>query len=188
MILELQEPFKSQWGKGYLVVNPENRRNVILYNSDADRTTISYARYLMCVKLGYILSPEYEVDHKDDDKTNDHIDNLQVLTKEENQVKQHWHYMEHVQNYFGFQCVACKLPFILSERELKMRQAQTRTGLAFCSKECGRWYNPIPVPPKANSISFEEQGRIKNLREQGFTSYKISEMTGFARNTVMKYW
>lgn len=87
MKIDLQTPFKELWKTGYIVTNTENRRNVCLVNSEQDRTTISYARYLMCVKLGYILSSEYEVDHIDDDKTNDSIGNLQVLTKKENLQK-----------------------------------------------------------------------------------------------------
>ena len=38
----------------------------------------------MCVKLGRYLQPGEEVDHIDNDKTNDSIDNLQILTGEEN--------------------------------------------------------------------------------------------------------
>ena len=45
-------------------------------------------RYLMCVHLGYILPTELEVDHKDNDKTNDDFNNLQILTKEQNRIKE----------------------------------------------------------------------------------------------------
>lgn len=87
MKIELQEPFKSIWRNGYLVTNPENRRNVCLVNNVGDRTTISYARYLMSIKLGMFISSEFEVDHKDNDKTNDDIDNLQLLTQQQNLQK-----------------------------------------------------------------------------------------------------
>lgn len=87
MKIELESPFKEKWKCGYIVVNPENRRNVILYNTGETSTTISYARYLMSVKLGYIVPDGLEVDHKDDDKTNDDINNLQILTKPQNREK-----------------------------------------------------------------------------------------------------
>lgn len=51
------------------------------------RHTISYARYLMSVKLGRELTKEEQVDHIDNDKTNDTIDNLQILTVQENNRK-----------------------------------------------------------------------------------------------------
>lgn len=88
MKVELEEPFKSKWKKGYLVTNSENRRNIILYNNPRDRTTIAYARYLFSVKIGELVPPNLEVDHKDNDKTNDSIDNLQLLTRKENVTKE----------------------------------------------------------------------------------------------------
>jgi NAD-dependent SIR2 family protein deacetylase len=88
MKLEMKEPFISKWKSAYLVTNSENRRNVCLVNSSTDRTTISYARYLMSINLGYIVPPEYEVDHIDNDKTNDDISNLQLLSKVDNLKKQ----------------------------------------------------------------------------------------------------
>jgi len=140
MIISLQEPFSSRWRNGYLVVNPENRKNVVLYNSEADRTTISYARYLMCVHLGYILSDEYEVDHKDDDKTNDRIDNLQVLTKAQNLIKQATKDFEN-QVVYGYSCANnCGTYFTLTERQIKMRLNQG-VEMAFCSHSCAASYH-----------------------------------------------
>jgi len=80
MKIELEEPFNSMWSYGYLVTNPKNRKNICLVNNRLDdtRTTISYARYLISVKLGMFISKDYEVDHIDDDKTNDNIDNLKL--------------------------------------------------------------------------------------------------------------
>jgi hypothetical protein len=40
---------------------------------------MSYARYLLCVKEGRLLSAEEEADHIDDDRGNDDPGNLQVL-------------------------------------------------------------------------------------------------------------
>lgn len=88
MLIELQEPFRSKWNKGYLRLSNENRRILDLYNNDYDRTTISYARYLMGVKLGYEVPLEYEVDHRDNDRTNDDINNYQRMTGTENRKKQ----------------------------------------------------------------------------------------------------
>lgn len=90
-IIELQEPFKSNWKKGYLRYSNKDRRGrVDLYNTNSDRTTISYARYLKSVELGYVVPEGYEVDHKDNDKTNDDINNLQILTEEDNRLKEQY--------------------------------------------------------------------------------------------------
>lgn len=130
MILELQEPFKSLWNKGYLVVNPEIRRNVVLFNSEQNRTTISYARYLMCVKIGYVLSNEFEVDHVDDDKTNDSIDNLQILTQQQNAAKNNRLNII----YYKFDCCICKQDFQLTGRQLGQRRDKINPT---CGRACG---------------------------------------------------
>lgn len=187
MIIQLQEPFASKWSRGYLVINNQNRRNVILFNNDADRTIISYARYLMGVKLGYFVPDHLEVDHRDDDKTNDDINNLQLLTGEENRLKEQYRQaME--RTFYGFHCVYCDTSFILSGRELNMRLAQG-TELAFCTRNCAGKYNTeIGKGPPHVSISDEKIQQIKLLRSQGLSSYKIADISGAARNTVMKYW
>lgn len=190
MIIELQEPFASKWSKGYIVVNSENRRNVVLYNSQSDRTTISYARYLMGVKLGYEVPDHLEVDHKDNDKTNDDINNLQLLTQEDNLLKEQYRYIMFEQVSYGYYCAYCTNSFILTERVVKMRQ-KAGVELAFCSRSCSSKYH-IEVTGRStltpNLLSQEQIEQIKILRSQGLSSYKISEITGFARNTVMKYW
>ncbi len=150
MKIELEEPFKSIWKSGYLVTNPENRRNVCLFNSNEDRTTISYARYLMCIKLGYILSDEYEVDHRDDDKTNDDINNLQILTSEQNRLKQQYNYIMNEQVTYGYHCAYCETPFLLTERQVKMR-LKANGDLAFCSRSCAGKYHSIVSGRSNNS-------------------------------------
>lgn len=130
MIIELQEPFKSKWNKGYLVVNQENRKNIILYNSEADRTTISYARYLYSVYLGYEVPSEFEVDHKDDDKTNDDINNLQLLTQQQNIDKSN---KQRIILYY-FICPICNKPFSLNGKQLGQRRDKI---FPTCSVMCG---------------------------------------------------
>jgi hypothetical protein len=57
-----------------------------LYNPNTkERTTMAWAKYLMCLHLGRMLDPNTEtVDHINDDKTDDRIENLQLLTRNEN--------------------------------------------------------------------------------------------------------
>ena len=87
--IEIEYPYSTKYKSAYLVVNKDNRRTVILYNSHSDRSSTQYARYLMAVKLGRFLEEHDHIDHKDDDKTNDHIDNLQILTLAQNNIKTH---------------------------------------------------------------------------------------------------
>lgn len=74
----------------------ESNENVILFNTQFDRSTVSYARYLMAVKLGRFLTDQEEVDHIDDNRTNDDINNLQILTPKQNREKREKHYLNNV--------------------------------------------------------------------------------------------
>lgn len=87
MKITVEPPFAGIWKHAYLVKNKENRTMVCLVNSKEDRTTISLARYKMSVKLGRLLADDEQVDHIDNDKTNDSIDNLQLLSPAENMEK-----------------------------------------------------------------------------------------------------
>lgn len=83
----LETPYKELWRKGYLVINKEPRRNVILYNSSNDRSTVSYAKYLYEVSLGHFIPKGYIVDHIDGNQMNDTLSNYQPLTSKQNNRK-----------------------------------------------------------------------------------------------------
>lgn len=137
MKIELGEPFKTFYRSGTLVINPEGRRNILLYGFDSRVTTMSYARYLMCVHLGQFLPLGYEVDHIDNDKTNDTIENLQVLFADDNREKRHRHYIECVQVRHSFNCAFCSKKFVLTDRQVKMKQ---KAGIInyYCSRNCSQ--------------------------------------------------
>ena len=87
MKITVEPPFAGIWKHAYLVTNRENRNMVCLVNDSKDRTTIALARYRMAIKLGRMLRDDEQVDHIDNDKTNDDIENLQILSPEENRAK-----------------------------------------------------------------------------------------------------
>lgn len=76
-----------EYSKVYISVNREKRRIVLLYRHRSKRTTISYARAIMEVYLGYRLSKELEVDHINNIKTDDRVENLKVITGTKNKNK-----------------------------------------------------------------------------------------------------
>lgn len=133
MKIELQEPFKSLWRKGYVVTNKQLRNHVCLFNCSKDRTTISLARYKMCCKLGYILEAIYEVDHIDNDKTNDNIDNLQVLTKEQNRNKETSNYWlkSKYSKFTELTCSQCNTIFNKETKEVR-HLLRVKPGRTFC--------------------------------------------------------
>lgn len=67
----------------------EGRYFALLYNPlTKERRTMSWARYVMSCHLNRELDPNTEtVDHDDDNKTNDCLENLKLLTRSANSRK-----------------------------------------------------------------------------------------------------
>lgn len=85
-------PYYPDFISGYTFAHKKERRTyVVLVRPNGTKSCTAYARYLMSVKLGRKLSRSEQVDHIDEDKTNDSIDNLQVITQKENLAKNHKH-------------------------------------------------------------------------------------------------
>lgn len=128
MKMDLEYPYNQDWQHGYLVVNPEGRKTVILFNSDKDRSSTAYARYLLAVKAGRYLTENEEADHIDSDRTNDCIDNLQILTIEQHKEKSLFE--SPGKTYVEFTCQYCGELF---KREIRQIKPYTK----YCSKRCG---------------------------------------------------
>lgn len=132
MQIDLQEPFKSLYRKGYLRESADGRRRVDLYNSPEDRTTISYARYLLSVKNGRFLNQDEEADHIDTDTLHDDLKNLQVLTKAEHAHKTA---LENFGKQFAnLVCPQCGKTFTREKRFV-------RTDNPKCSRRCNALSN-----------------------------------------------
>lgn len=204
--IELQHPYNTRWDKGKVIINRDNRRMVLLTGGSSPNTTTSYARYLMSVKLGRFLDDDVHVDHKDDDKTNDNIDNLQLLTSESNNQKEAERHRIHDVIYHTCNCTNCGKEFILNDRQMKMK-LQAGTKHLFCTKECfqnairnghpalASMWEHSKSTKGTNRISLslavkepETVAQIKSLRREGLSVYKIADRLNIARNTVMKYW
>ena len=78
-------PYCEDFEVGYVVTNKENRRVLVLKRkTDKKLCSTQYARYLLACKLGRYLKENETVDHIDNDKTNDSLENLTVLSRKEN--------------------------------------------------------------------------------------------------------
>lgn len=128
--MKLEYPYNERWSKGYLVTNSENRKTVILYNSHNDRSSTQYARYLMAVKLGRFLTEDETVDHIDGDKTNDSIDNLQLLSRADN-IKKACKKPD-----ITLKCPVCGKIFIRTRSQLRGRLKRAYKNEVCCSVEC----------------------------------------------------
>ena len=143
MKIELKPPYSDKWKSGYLVTNKENRKTVILVNSGSDRSSTQYARYLLAVSMGRFLTAEETVDHIDGDKTNDNIDNLQILTRAENISK------ACKQPDVELTCPVCGNVFYRTLTQLRGRKHRAEENMIACSRVCGGKVNHIT---KARSL------------------------------------
>ncbi len=132
------------------------------------------SRYRMEVKLGRILSVDEQVDHKDENKFNDKLSNLQILDGGTNS-KKHVRFMKgHVLKELVQTCSVCGTRFTHE----KIKQS--------CSFSCKR--ELLSQSPSNRRKSESVVDKIKRLRKEGGTSYSISAELKISRNTVMKYW
>lgn len=81
-----KEPYKGY--KIYKIYHSkEERYYAVIWKSSSERTTKSWAKYVMETHLGRELLSSEEVDHINNNKQDDRIENLQILTRQENCTK-----------------------------------------------------------------------------------------------------
>ena len=131
--IKLKYPYNKKWNHGYLYINNDGRRIVHLYKNDKKRSTTQYARYLMSVHLGRMLTSTEHVDHIDEDKTNDNIKNLQILTPKENNLK------THKKPDVKLKCPICSKTFSRTRTQLRGRLHRLES--VCCSRRCGGTYS-----------------------------------------------
>jgi HNH endonuclease len=125
MKITLQSPYSNDWRLGYIVRNGERRRTVILYNSSKNRSSVSYARYLMACYLGRYLEPWEVVDHIDNNEFNDRIENLQILTRSQNILKS-----SKGPTMAELNCYTCNISFLRERRQVHNKNR------SFCGRPC----------------------------------------------------
>lgn len=129
--IELEYPYNRDWKYGYVVVNSDNRKTLILYNSHKHRSSTQYARYLLAVSLGRYLNSDETVDRIDGDKHNNSLDNLQILSIEDNTSK------SRKKPDVQLVCPVCNTEFSRTRTQLRGRRHLIESGTIACSRVCG---------------------------------------------------
>lgn len=137
----------------------EGRRYAQLVNPEirGDRTTISYARYLMSVKEKRILQDWEHVDHRNNVKHDDRIENLQILTQKENSEK---YILDNniKPTVIKLRCENCGIIF---ERE--SRNVKKGNKFSFCSRKCnGQYYRK-----NGNNLNKKDNNHGVNMYRSG---------------------
>ena len=123
----MSEPARKPYEgyKVYKVFHKQMGRWMACLVSPTHRTTISYARYVMATKLGRPLEKWEQVDHINNDRSDDSVGNLQILTQADNLSKSRRH-----KSYVKRTCPVCLVEFLLEVRQIK-------GPTSCCSRRCG---------------------------------------------------
>lgn len=131
MRLPLRKPFLI-YDKVYSFTQKDGRLNVVFIKNGKRIKCISYARYLISIKFGRMLKREEQVDHIDGNKLNDNINNLQIISITENNIK------NVIQKNIGRKMLIIKCPSCTKLFHRKFGQSfLVKRGLySVCSRKC----------------------------------------------------
>ena len=131
--------FHKKEGRRYVNLIPIDK------NSGLKRHTMSYARYLISVKEKRVLAINEHVDHKDNNKLNDCIENLQIVSLKENNIKEA---KRRGRKIIILKCPNCEKIFERSKRQTHLQKGNTYTA---CCRKCSStfgvnlWRHPDDV-------------------------------------------
>ena len=115
------------------------------------------ARHLMELKEERILDRDEQVDHVDEDKTNDHIDNLQILPVSEN-IKKNREYSRKIKNWDTRECentcIISGKPFIKRTHRYRRDWKCDKAVHATCNHVYGRIFTKLMRTPGIKGIFF----------------------------------
>ena len=135
--IRAEYPYDDYWL--YVVWHKKEGRwqaNLVKISDTSERTTLSFARYVMSVKLGRLLDTATEhVDHINNNKSDDRIENLQILSPEENKKKQQDYYKSLNPDKMEINCSFCGDVFKILIKNHRYHTKQGRTKFN-CSRKC----------------------------------------------------
>lgn len=161
-------PYVSKEGRAYfvLVYKGENR----------NRKTILRARAVMEVSLGRLLQPTETVDHKNRNKLDDTVDNLQIMTKKENSAKSAVRRVE-TQVF----CINCGRAFTPSTRQKSKAKSITGAG-PFCGRKCTGQYGAL-VRYTNTFLPRVREGVVFYTRDLGVVKVTNKDITNISQKS-----
>lgn len=108
---------------------------MVLVYEDGTMGSMSYPKFLMQKELGRNLEKWETVDHINDNRSDDRVENFQILSRKDNILKS-----VKKGDMFYFICPECKKESERPLRHVRHARKQGKTG-PFCSRECAGTYN-----------------------------------------------
>lgn len=127
MKLEVDEYYKNKGVVAiYLSINKEPRRVITMKYDNGERHSMSYAKYLYTSFYKCDISDNEEIDHINNDKLDDRIENLQKISRHLNKNKSKVR-----KTMILVKCPVCNQEFLFELRNLKTHPNPC------CSRRCG---------------------------------------------------
>jgi len=127
MKIEISEYYKKKgYDKVYVATNKEPRRVATLRKPNKEMTSMSYAKYLYTSHYECDIADGDQVDHINGDKMDDRIENLQVISKYYNIIKD-----KAKKEFILTKCPVCGKEFLFEKRNLSTHN------IPCCSRKCG---------------------------------------------------
>lgn len=157
----------------------DGREMVIVVDSQGNRRTTTYAKFLMEQHLGRQLHPDLEtVDHLDGNLDNNDISNFRLVPRDQHSADD----TRRVKNV-KFNCSMCQKEFERSPRLVRDKSKKGATGI-FCSRQCAGKYNrqvqlglldKLPVQPYIESEYYKRKFQNESEKQANFKEYIFSK-------------
>ena len=124
---EISKYYKNKgFNHVYILTNKENRKIALLRGNHCKKLTLSYAKYLYTSFYEVEIDKDCHIDHINGDKTDDRIENLQIISAKYNVQK------DHIKKQMVIlTCPVCGKEFLFEKRNLSTHHNPC------CSRKCG---------------------------------------------------
>ncbi len=160
----MPESFLNYRVYGPYISKEDGRSRVVLYDENKRKQTMSYPKYLWWKHKGMLIANDEHIHHKDEDFTNNSIDNFEVINI-------HLHMSKHTnpnaisRTEREFKCPSCHITFIKNIRNIKGNQVSKNKAGPFCSKSCaGRYGQQFQINFRKPGITNKQPKRSKYYR------------------------
>jgi len=131
------------------------RKIVQVHYIDGTKKNLLYSRHLMQEHLGRELNRQEEVDHIDQDKTNDVLDNLQIIFNKQH-LKLDTKRIKDVQ----IKCIWCRKIVFKNPRNMDHNSKLGKAG-PFCGRSCAGKYGAAIQNKQCEKLPVQPNGYIR---------------------------
>lgn len=167
---KLYGPYKSK---------QDNRLRIIVVDKiTKKKTTISYPKYLVEIKLNRYLTEKETVHHIDGNPLNNDLSNLAIVNRSKHSSIDAIKRKDTI-----LKCQWCNKSFIVKGSKLRHRQRKDRQSNSFCSKSCsGKYGKHVQLTKKTfNKVKID-----KDYVKERYTGDSINEELNIGETLTVK--